>query len=318
MIEIAARLWFAFIPALLASCAVVERGSPAPGGATNTQQSPLEQSAPCIRSIENATYTGIYDQPITLDNGRWQGEPFIAGGASRPTAGLAADFCLNSDINGDGLAEAIVILWENSGGTGSYSYVAVVGWQNGETRNLGTAQIGDRVQIRDARIDGQHIVLSVVQQGPDDAACCPSQKATRSWSMTPLGLQEGDAAIDGILSTVDLEETSWRLVRLSHSEPALQSAPVTLLIDGNRLSGQGPCNRYFARIRPGDFHGALTISQAGATRMNCSIDRMQFEQNYFQALAGVNRYSFSMGRLALGWVYEDEFNTMLFEREQQR
>jgi hypothetical protein len=185
-IAIAARAWFSLIPALLSGCAVVERGSSAPEGATNTQQTPVQQSAPRIQSIENATFTGIYDEPITLDNGRWQGEPFVAGGASRPTAGLATDFYLSGDIAGDGLAEAIVILWENSGGTGSYSYVAVV------------------------------------------------------------GLQEGDAAVDRILSMVDLEETSWRLVRLSHSVPALQSAPVTLLIDGNRLSGQGPCNRYFA------------------------------------------------------------------------
>jgi len=288
---------------------------PGPDTAARKNADEVRQSAPDIEAIGNATFAGIYDQPLTLTGGQWKGEPFAPGGASRPTAGLASDFYLSGDIDDDGREEAIVILWENSGGTGSYSYVAVAGWRDGKVENIGTARIGDRVQIRDAHLDSQHIILQVIQQGPDDAACCPSQKATRTWLLTSDGLQEGGAVIDGTLSSGDLEANSWRLIELGRDEQALPTAPVTLTLDGIRLSGQGPCNRYFAGVEPGDYIGALVISQAGATQMACSAELMDFEQRYFQALSGVNRYSFSMGRLALSWVYDDTWNTMLFEAE---
>jgi len=280
-------------------------------GDPNEQQQP----APDIESIGNATFSGIYDDPLTFTNGRWEGEPFAPGGASRPTAGLAKDFYLSGDLDGDGRKEAIVILWESSGGSGSYSYVAVMGARDGNIENIGTALIGDRVQIRDGLFDGQHIVLQVVQQGPNDAACCPSQKATRTWLMTPNGLREGGAVIDGTLSTGDLEGKSWRLLELRRDEPVSQAAPVTLMFDGSRFSGQGPCNRYFAGVEPGDFPGSMKVGPVGSTRMACAAETMKFEQQYFQVLSGVNRFSFSVGRLALTWVQEDEWNTMLFEVE---
>ena len=292
---------------------------PGPGSSANgvSDESPQSQQlpAPDIESIGNATFSGVYDEPVTLVNDRWEGEPYVAEGASRPTAGLANNFYLSGDLDNDGQSEAVVILWEHSGGTGSYSYVAVVGRRDGQLKNIGTARIGDRVQIRDARIDGLAITLMVVQQGPGDAACCPSQKAIRTWSMTPQGLQENDALIDGTMSFADLEEKSWRLIELRRGEPVLQGFPVTLVFDGNRLSGQGSCNRYFAGIEPGDYPGSMAVTQAGATQMACSAERMDFEQQYFRALSGVNRYSFSMRRLALGWEYEGVWNTMLFEAD---
>lgn len=308
--RIVARAWFALIPMLLSGCAQTGPDSPA-----DNIPSEQQQSAPDMESIGDATFSGIYDHPFTLIDGRWAGEPFEPGGASRPTAGLAKDFYLSGDLDGDGRNEAIVVLWENSGGSGSYSYVAVVGWQDGKVENIGTAEIGDRVQVRDGEFDGQHIILTVVQQGSDDAACCPSQKATRTWLMTPNGLQEGGVVIDGTLSTSDLEGQSWRLVELARDEPAMQSTPVTLVFDSLRLSGQGPCNRYFAEFEPGNYSGSIVIGQAGATRMACAAEQMEFEQQYFRALSGVNSYRFSMGRLALSWVYENKWNTMLFDEE---
>jgi len=103
-----------------------------PDTAARKNADEVRQSAPDIEAIGNATFSGIYKLPLTLVNGQWKGEPLAPGGASRPTAGLASDFYLSGDIDGDGREEAIVILWENSGGTGSYSYVAVAGWRDGK------------------------------------------------------------------------------------------------------------------------------------------------------------------------------------------
>ncbi|MEA3231645.1 MAG: hypothetical protein U9Q05_07825, partial [Thermodesulfobacteriota bacterium] len=91
----------------------------------------------------NATYSGIYAHAITLKNGRWEGEPFIDGGASRPTVGLVEDFSLTGDLDGDGEMEHIVVLWENSGGTGKPNYLAVMGEKEGRLVNLSTTLIGD-------------------------------------------------------------------------------------------------------------------------------------------------------------------------------
>ena len=41
-----------------------------------------------ITRLENATYTGIEDEPVTLLSGQWEGTPYVEGGASRPRVGL--------------------------------------------------------------------------------------------------------------------------------------------------------------------------------------------------------------------------------------
>ena len=70
--------------------------------------------------------------------------------------------------------EAVVILWRNSGGTGSNTYVVVMARQNDEVRNIGTALIGDRVKLRSGKIADGHIIIEVLQAGENDAMCCPT------------------------------------------------------------------------------------------------------------------------------------------------
>jgi hypothetical protein len=35
--------------------------------------------------LAETTFAGIYDEPVRLHRGRYEGEPFVDGGASRPT-----------------------------------------------------------------------------------------------------------------------------------------------------------------------------------------------------------------------------------------
>ena len=62
--------------------------------ASAAQDMPLTSIGP-----GNATYSGIYEHTITLRDGRWEGEPFIKGGASRPAVGLVEDFSLTGDLD---------------------------------------------------------------------------------------------------------------------------------------------------------------------------------------------------------------------------
>ena len=269
--------------------------------------------APQLEEIANATLSGIYQQAITLIDGHWEGESYAAGGASRPSAGLITNSYLIGDLDGDDTEEAVVMLWQSSGGSGVFSYLAVFAWRNGEIVNTGTAPIGDRVQVRSAQIDGKQIIIDVIQQGPDDAACCPSQKATRYWSMIEGKLHEGAMEVDGLLSIADITGKEWQLVQLNRKETLPVSVHVTLQIEGDRLAGQAPCNRYFAEIEAGNGAGELKIGQSGATRMACPDPLMSLEQRYFKLLSGVTRYSFIMGHLALSWQSENEYGTMIFK-----
>ena len=150
--------------------------------------------------LAGATYQGIDEGSITLQNGRWEGEPYVEGGASRPAAGLVGDFVLSGDLNGDGINESVVLIWQSSGGSGTFRYLAVMERDGDQVKNLGMAELGDRVKVRGGRIDGELIVLDVLQQGEGDAACCPTQLATRSWLMIDGQLVEGDINITGTLS----------------------------------------------------------------------------------------------------------------------
>jgi hypothetical protein len=114
--------------------------------------------------LANATYLGTEEGPVSLVNGRWEGEPYEEGGAARPSVGLADDFQLSGDLNGDGADEAVVLLWQSAGGSGTFNYVAAVEKLNSEIRNLATAPLGDRVQVRSGSINGGVINLDVVQQ----------------------------------------------------------------------------------------------------------------------------------------------------------
>jgi len=289
--------------------------SPIDSHAATTQiQTP---GAPELDQIGNATFSGLYQHPITLTDGRWEGEPYAAGGASRPPVGLIPGSYLIGDLDGDGAAEAVVMLWQSSGGSGVFSHLATFVWRNGEIVNTGVAPIGDRVQVRSARIDDEQIILDVIQQGPGDAACCPSQKATRHWSLSKDKLLEGQAQLEGQLTLADIDEKEWQLVQFDRNGPLPESVQVTLQIDGDRLAGRGPCNRYFAGVEAGNSPGEIKIGQSGATRMACPDPLMPLEQKYLKLLAGVNRYGFMMGKLALSWQSESKHGTMLFTLENQ-
>lgn len=278
-------------------------------------------AVPTTGQLANMAYTGIFKNPVTLKNGRWEGEPFMAGGNSRPAVELVKDFMLTGDLDNDGRDEAVVLLRESSGGSGSYYYIAVVGMRDGKPFNPGTALIGDRVQVRDGRIDGNRIELDVVEPGPRDASCCPSQKTTRSWTLDATGLHVNTPRNTGTLSLADLAGPEWVLFRLDQDEPVAAQPEITLVFDGNRISGKSACNRYFAAVKPASrLPDEISVSRIGSTRMACPDEVMALETRYLEALADVTRFSFVAGKLALTWKKDGATRTMLFvpRREQPR
>lgn len=262
--------------------------------------------------LANATYFGILSEPVTLTDGRWEGRPFVEGGASRPTVGLIDHFILIGDLDGDGADEAAALLWESSGGSGTRLYLAALGARDRDISNLATTLIGDRVQVRSGAIESGLIVLDLIRPGPEDAACCPTEKALVSWALNERSLVLVGEEKTGTLSLADLEGTEWVLVELGWDQPLPDDAGITLVFDDARVSGRGGCNSYFAgatAFSPGD----LAFNGMGATRMACAQELMDLERRYLKTLAGTSRFSFLAGRLVLGCDTEEGPLALVFE-----
>jgi heat shock protein HslJ len=291
-----------------------ENSAPAIEADTSTLPATAAKAAgaPTSDELANATYEGIYDQPVTLAGGGWEGEPFEPGAASRPAVGLVKHFWMSSDLNGDGVEEAVVLLWESAGGSGTKTYVAAMGRRNDEIVSLGTALMGDRVQLKEARITGGRIELDVVQAGPEDAMCCPSQKATRVWALEAGGLEEVASEVTGTLSTADLAGPEWVLTHFNWDDPAPAEPEVTMVYEEGRLAGASGCNRYTTGVEAGEMAGDLVVAPAAGTRMACPEEQMAIEDRFLEQFGAVSGFGFLAGKLGLSWSTEDASGVMLF------
>ena len=147
--------------------------------------------APTWDQLRNGAYQGVGEEStLTLRDGRWEGAPYLEGSVARPSANILEGFRLLGDVDGDGADDALVLLASRAGGTGENTYLALVQNQGGAPVNTATALVGDRVQIREGRLESRRVVLDVVQAGPSDALCCPGEVAVRAWDVVTGGLQE--------------------------------------------------------------------------------------------------------------------------------
>jgi uncharacterized lipoprotein YbaY/heat shock protein HslJ len=152
-----------------------------------------------LQDLANATYQGIYEQPVTLIDGVYEGEPFVEGGASRPTVTFIETPIAYGDINGDGQDDAVVLLAENSGGSGTFVYLAALVNQDGQPVNVATTLLGDRVQVQSLGIENNQVVVEMVQAGPDDPMCCPSQQVVKTYEL------QGDQLVETSSQVVSAE-----------------------------------------------------------------------------------------------------------------
>ncbi len=284
------------------------------GGPMAVDSSEKAEGAPTAFELAHATYTGVMDAPVTLTDGRWEGEPFVEGGASRPTVGLVDHFILTGDLDEDGLDEAVALLWESSGGSGNRLFLAAVSSGEDVVTNLGTALIGDRIQVRSGEINAGRITFDIVRAGPEDAACCPTQRASVTWALSGGGLSQVADETIGTLSLDDLGGHGWVLTELGREQPLPESVEISLLFQDDRVSGTSGCNNYFAGVLAPN-PGELAFNGMGATRMACPEPMMDLERRYLSALAGASGYRFHAGRLVLTCDTDEGPQALVFTPE---
>jgi heat shock protein HslJ len=266
--------------------------------------------------LKSATYSGIAEVPgtVTLQNGRWTGPPSAPGAASRPIVEIASDFLVLGDLDGDRLDEAVAVLTYSSGGSGVLSYLAVISRGDGYIRNIATAALGDRVQLRSIRISGGKLLVSAVRAGINDAACCPGELVEWQWTLSAGKLNTSGPVTTGRLSLAALAGTEWVLRAWDITEPAGVEPKVTLSYDTGRFSGTSGCNRYTGGAKEGTAPGELSVGLLAGTRMACPDAQASVESRFLEQLSGAKTFGFMLGRLMISYARANgSRGTMLFD-----
>ncbi len=108
---------------------------------------------------------------------------------------------------------AAVVLVTDPGGSGTFYDLAVVVPQDGQLTNVATTPLGDRVQVNSVDIVDGSIVVDMVQSGPDDPLCCPTQHVINTYAL------EGDELV--LVSSEDVTDAEESAGADQPAEPQL-------------------------------------------------------------------------------------------------
>jgi uncharacterized membrane protein len=142
--------------------------------------------------LKNATYHAVLDEPVTLQDGKYEGPPYTAMSASRPVVTLVESTIVVGDVAGDEADDAIVMLATNTGGSGVFFHLAVVRNLDGTPQHIGMVPLGDRVKVQSLEVIDGRIVADLVEHGPGDPMCCPTAAVHREWALQDGKLEELD------------------------------------------------------------------------------------------------------------------------------
>jgi len=268
---------------------------------------------PTLEQVKAATISGVFDQAITLSDGRYEGQPVESGAASRPTAVLWEPTFHTADLDGVIGSEALVMLSSNAGGSGEFVYLAVFGMRDGELENLATVPVGDRVKLQSLWLERGKVIMDVIEAGPNDAACCPTQVARKTFGFEGDKFRELSSEVRGMLAISMLSANEWSLVEMDGQPVSKDFDPPLIHFEGQKLRGFAGCNRFTASVQE-TKPGEIEIGAAAAEKKACPPPQMELEQKFLTELDAVNRYSYVAGQLALTWADGERAGTLLFRK----
>ena len=94
-----------------------------------------------------------------------------------------SDMIATGDLNGDGLADAAVVLVSNPGGSGTFYELAAVLNENGKPHHAASVLLGDRVQIKAIAIKDGQVTVRMITQGPNDPLSSPTFEVTQKYKL---------------------------------------------------------------------------------------------------------------------------------------
>jgi len=258
-----------------------------------------------VAALKNATYSGIYDEPVTLTNGLYKGESYVEGDPSRPMVEYLDGTERYSDLDGDGVEDAIVFLVERGGGSGAFVHIAAQLNRGGQAVDGGAVWIEDRIGVKSVSVENGQVMMEIITQGPGDPACCGTHKVQKIYTLqngklTDISLAGGEPQQ---ISAADLNGTFWTLAEIDNDKPAAEDVPVNIEFIDNQVSGFGGCNNYNASFELGEDNPfAMTISPIASTKKACPDPAGSQETTYLTALESVTSWIYDFGRLALNYT----------------
>lgn len=160
-----------------------------PAAPTRVQPTPLPD-IPGISpgQVRNSKYQlGFLDQIriVQLKDGRYEeGAP---GGTDFVSVSMT-DFIARGDLNGDGENEAVAIVAENYGGSGTFVFLTVYQYENDKAVFLTSIFLDDRPLINDLAVEDGEIFVDAIIHNPDDPMCCPTLETTRHYLLDGVNL----------------------------------------------------------------------------------------------------------------------------------
>jgi len=131
-----------------------------------------------------------FDQVVFLSNWTQSGtvqltygqyRKSVAPGSATETVVKLGEEIAYGKING--MDSVAVILFTNSGGSGTFFDLALLVRMNTEWINTDVAFLGDRVTIHSLTFENEAIVVDMTSHGPDDPMCCPTLRQEQRFTV---------------------------------------------------------------------------------------------------------------------------------------
>ena len=242
------------------------------------------------QELANATYTSEFTQSgtATLVDGEYS--EAAAPGSATQTVVTLTPYVAYGQI--DGQDAAAVVLVTDPSGSGTFYTLHLMTAQAAKPVELSSTSLGDRVQINSITIEGNQIVMDMVQAGPDDPMCCPSQQVINTYEVQDGQLVEisSQEVTNGGAEapSQDLAGTAWILTALNGAEP-LPDTTITASFDADgTLNGTDGCNRYGAVYEVDGNNISITLGPS--TLMACPEPIMNQATEYLTALEAAAAY----------------------------
>jgi hypothetical protein len=145
-----------------------------------------------LHALANAAYPveGTRTGTAPLTDGVFE-EPAAPGSAATTTVRLGHERAVG-DLNGDGAEDAAVTLVVDPGGSGTFTYLALIHNDQGAARPVASVRLGDRVRVQSLAIRSGRVVVTMLTRQPTaPMSAAPDVRVTRTFRLL------GDQVVEG-------------------------------------------------------------------------------------------------------------------------
>ena len=131
-----------------------------------------------LSALANATYKSDLGEhgTVTLQDAVWK--QAIGSGSAGFEMMVMEDVAYGKIGGAD---TAAVVTWDSGGGTARFYNLRLFQTQAGKPAEIAALEIGDRVFINTLKIENNQIFADLVQQTPDSADCCPTERVVKTF-----------------------------------------------------------------------------------------------------------------------------------------